>query len=236
MQHHNRRQHHPGFHNDEDVPPFHGRGRGPHFGHGPDHGHGHGHGPGFGRGSGFGRGGRGGPGGSGPRARRGALRHVLLDVLNDGPKHGYEIIKALEERTYGQYAPSPGTVYPTLQYLEELGLVRADAITDRRVYHLTDAGRTERDSHTEEIGLFWGNFVRAKASASYQHEVGFLRDELEGLWRTVWNGLRDGQEPNDLETIRRIRQSVEECQNQIRRIITDGPTPPTSGTTGEQEV
>src|SRR5579871_2521572 len=59
---------------------------------------------------GRGRGGHGGGPGNGGRAKRGALRYVLLDALRDGPKHGYEIIKAFEERTQGQYGPSPGTV------------------------------------------------------------------------------------------------------------------------------
>src|SRR5262245_37807364 len=50
---------------------------------------------------------------------RGVLRYLILDALVDGPKHGYEVIKRLEERTEGEYAPSPGTVYPTLQLLED---------------------------------------------------------------------------------------------------------------------
>jgi len=185
-------------------------------------------GPGFGPGGqgfghGHGRGGRfGGPGG--PRARRGALRYVLLDVLRDGPKHGYEIIKVLEERTYGQYAPSPGTVYPTLQYLDDLGLVRADAATERRVYHLTDAGRTEIESHREEVNSFWANFTGPGASAAYQHEIRFLRDELHDLGWTVWSGLRGSLGQGDHELIRGVRQAIERCQNEIRSMIADRAT------------
>ena len=59
------------------------------------------------------------------RMERGVLRYLILDALADGPKHGYEVIKRLEERTHGEYIPSPGTVYPTLQLLGDQGLVRA---------------------------------------------------------------------------------------------------------------
>ncbi len=101
----------------------------------------------------------GGPGGHHrDRMERGLLRYVILNVLSDGPKHGYEIIKTLEERTGGRYAPSPGTLYPTLQYLEDLGLVTSDQEEARRVYKLTDAGRTELDQHTREIEGFWSRF------------------------------------------------------------------------------
>ena len=72
-------------------------------------------------------------------------RYILLDALRDGPKHGYEIIKTLEERSGGKYVPSPGTVYPTLQYLEDQGLVRATEEADRRIYQsLTPARRNSR--------------------------------------------------------------------------------------------
>src|SRR3982074_1418623 len=82
-----------------------------------------------------------GHGGHGGRERleRGMLRYVILYVLRDGPKHGYEVIKHLEERTGGFYSPSPGTLYPTLQYMEDLGLVKSDQDEGRRVYQLTDA-------------------------------------------------------------------------------------------------
>src|SRR5450759_3634621 len=70
----------------------------------------------------------------GGRARRGETRYVLMDALLSGPKHGYEIVKALEERSAGQYVPSPGTVYPTMQYLQDEGYVTATQDGDRRVF------------------------------------------------------------------------------------------------------
>jgi DNA-binding PadR family transcriptional regulator len=144
---------------------------------------------------------------------------VLLDALRDGPKHGYEIIKSLEERSAGQYVSSPGTVYPTMQYLEELGLVRADQEGERRVYSLTEAGRAELNAHAEHVDAFWGRFAAKSITRTSRHEVGFLQDELDDLIRTAWSGLGEAIERDDQQTIRQVREAVELCQNEIREII-----------------
>lgn len=90
----------------------------------------------------FGVRGFGGPGfGRGRRARRGDVRPALLALLAEGPKHGYQLIQELAERTDGRWRASPGSVYPTLQQLEDEDLVRAEEMDGKRVFHLTDAGR-----------------------------------------------------------------------------------------------
>ena len=75
--------------------------------------------------------------------RKGDIRRALLAALGDGPGHGYELINRLEERSGGVWRPSPGSVYPTLQMLEDEGLVRSEEREGKRVYELTEAGRTE---------------------------------------------------------------------------------------------
>lgn len=158
-------------------------------------------------------GGRGGRGGG--RARRGEAKFLLLDALRDGPKHGYEIIKSLEERAGGRWAPSPGVVYPTLQFLAEAGLVRAEHTGDRRVFHLTDDGRRELDARADEVTGFWARFAQPSAPAA-RAEVGFLEEEMGSLERTVRGGLRGDPSAG---MVRRIRQAVEGCRNEVRRII-----------------
>src|ERR1044071_9767016 len=74
-----------------------------------------------------------------PRMRRGDIKFLLLEVLRHGPKHGYEIIQYLEEN-YRGYRPSPGSVYPTLQMLEEGGFVTSEEIDGKRVYSITSQG------------------------------------------------------------------------------------------------
>ena len=134
--------------------------------HDRDHGHNHGFGhphPHFLRHLFMLAGRRGGPFGSGPfggspfssggpfgedesgfgrqRQRRDDIKFVLLELLKDEPHHGYELIKALEERSAGFYRPSPGMVYPILQLLEDEGNLTSATVDNKRVYTITDAGR-----------------------------------------------------------------------------------------------
>jgi DNA-binding PadR family transcriptional regulator len=77
----------------------------------------------------------------GGRARRGDIKYLILDVLADGPRHGYDIITALEEKSNGRYRPSPGSVYPTLTLLEEGGFITGETADGKRVFTITAAGR-----------------------------------------------------------------------------------------------
>jgi DNA-binding PadR family transcriptional regulator len=107
--------------------------------HGRSGRHRHGHGGRHGRGGGFG-------GGEirriGRMLAQGDLRLLALALIAEQPRHGYEIIKVLEEKTEGWYAPSPGIVYPTLTYLEETGHVTAQADGAKKLYSITGEGRT----------------------------------------------------------------------------------------------
>lgn len=98
-------------------------------------------------------GGRGGPWGHrGPKARRGDVRAALLLLLAESPQNGYQLIQEIERRTDGFWKPSPGSVYPSLQQLEDEGLVRAQEQDGRRSYTLTDEGRAYVDANAEELG------------------------------------------------------------------------------------
>ena len=95
-----------------------------------------------------------------PRMRRGDIKFLLLEILREGPRHGYEIINSLGSRFRG-YRPSPGSVYPTLQMLEEGGFVTGKEIDGKKVYTITEAGlklleergerRYEHPPHMSEI-------------------------------------------------------------------------------------
>lgn len=85
------------------------------------------------------------------RAERGEVRYLILDAISDQPRHGYDIMQTIESRTGGGYRPSAGTVYPTLQLLEEMGHARAVEKEGRRVYEITDEGRADLDAHRDEI-------------------------------------------------------------------------------------
>jgi DNA-binding PadR family transcriptional regulator len=216
-------------------------------GHYPHHGRGKRHRPGHGQGRDWqdffgseggwpwGRhfGGHGGFGGGRERLERGLLRYIILSVLQDGPRHGYEIIKQLEERTQGRYSPSPGTLYPTLQYLEDLGLVRSDQETDKRVYHLTDSGRAELDKQHSMVEGFWARFQDRARSGPNLYELKFAGDALKDLLRTLGSGLHSGAFSDNPDTVRKVRQALERCQNEIREIIAQGATAKTSSNDAE---
>ena len=93
-----------------------------------------------------------GPHGFGPhgRARRGNVRAAILAILAERPMHGYEIMQELETRSSGFWRPSPGSVYPTLQLLEDQGLVKGEEVEGRKVFALTDEGKAEAEKVKEQ--------------------------------------------------------------------------------------
>ncbi|MCX4668784.1 PadR family transcriptional regulator [Streptomyces sp. NBC_01381] len=113
-------------------------------------------GPGFGGPGGPWGGGRGGRGGPRGRARRGDVRASILALLKDRPMHGYEMIQEIAERSGGAWKPSPGSVYPTLQLLEDEGLISSASEGGKKLFSLTDAGREAAeegpDAPWEEAG------------------------------------------------------------------------------------
>ena len=111
------------------------------------------------RDAGRGRRGRGGPwnrdfghGHGGGRRRRGDIRTAVLAALEESPAHGYEIIQRFEEKTAGAWRPSAGSIYPTLQLLEDEGLVRSTEQDGKKVYELTDEGRAAAAARVAEAG------------------------------------------------------------------------------------
>ena len=130
------------------------------------HGHGHGHGEGSGglfsrRGGGF--------GGDddfsrGRKFSSDDLQLLLVAVLADAPRHGYELIKLLETRSNGFYTPSPGMVYPALTYLEEIGYTTVAAEGNRKSYSLTAEGRAYLQTNRERVDVIWAklNFLGKK--------------------------------------------------------------------------
>src|ERR1700684_2301538 len=114
----------------------------------------------FGRGfmEGGGMGGRG--FGMGRKLASVDLQLLILGLLAEKPRHGYEIIKALDERSKGFYVPSPGMVYPALTYLEEIGHATVEADGARKLYHITDAGKEHLNSNRGTADALYTQFER----------------------------------------------------------------------------
>ena len=171
-------------------PPGHGPGPGP-------------FGPGFGRGHdrGHGRGGRG---------RRGNVRAALLALLTERPMHGYEMIKELDSRTGGIWKPSPGSVYPTLQLLEDEGLIVSEESGVRKRFTLTDAG--QKEATTAAANAPWNEF--SEESVSTGHDT---REAVFG----IMNALRQIGMEGTSEQWQRAVTVLTETKRKLYGILAD---------------
>jgi len=88
------------------------------------------------------------------------LQLLILGLLAEKPRHGYEIIKALDERSKGFYVPSPGMVYPALTYLEELGHATIEAAGARKLYHITETGKEHLENNRSTADALFAQFGR----------------------------------------------------------------------------
>ena len=110
---------------------------------------------------------------------KGDLKYVILDLLKDKPAHGYEVIRALEERFHGFYTPSAGSVYPTLQLLEDLGYVRPLEQDGKKVYTITDEGKKflhEREDTVDKIRDHMRDWWKDRNHEDFRDSLRELRD------------------------------------------------------------
>ena len=155
---------------------------------------------------------RGGGRGRGGRMRRGEIRSALLAVLTEAPGHGYEIMQRLEDKSGGVWRPSPGSVYPTLQMLEDEGLVRSSEADGKRVYELTEAGRTESERRTEAVGgPPWALGDRPNSS------VGRLREAV----MQVHAAARQVADVGDDANIDRAVEIVRNARKELYRLLAE---------------
>ncbi len=134
------------------------------------------------------------------------LQLLILGLLANKPRHGYEIIKALDERSKGFYVPSPGMVYPALTYLEELGHATIETDATRKLYHITDAGRQYLDEN------------RARADALFA-QFACVAERVERLQRALNAEEAGGQSPSDEE--RRGSRELMRARRDLKSALAD---------------
>ena len=168
---------------------------------GPSRGRGFSFGPGgfhfdFGEEESFGMGrGRGGPRGKRRMFESGELRLVLLKLIADQPRHGYELIKAIEDMTGGDYAPSPGIVYPTLTMLEDMGLITEQKSKEsKKIFEATADGRAHLEEQAEDVDALMERLEETGHRRSRSHRpemgraIGNLMAAMRGrVARDGWN-------------------------------------------------
>jgi DNA-binding PadR family transcriptional regulator len=146
-----------------------------------------------------------------PKARRGDVRAAILAVLAERPSNGYQIIQEIAERSGGAWKPSPGSIYPTLQQLEDEGLVRTEDVEGRRVFRLTDEGSSYVTEHADDLAAPWQTFAEAA------HDQGGLKPLLGQAAAAGWHILNVGTPDQQA----RAREALVEFRSRLYSILAE---------------
>jgi DNA-binding PadR family transcriptional regulator len=164
--------------------------------------------------------------GPGPRGRhwrgragrlfeQGDLKYVILRLLEEKPRHGYDIIKELESRFGGTYAPSPGTVYPTLTMLEDLGYARSvPEEGGKKIYEITDEGKRHLAEHSSTVNDIFdriASFVEGFTDAPMMDVNNAFRRFAKATFATATSHIRDKEKLEAIKTI--IQRAADEIES-----------------------
>jgi DNA-binding PadR family transcriptional regulator len=152
----------------------------------------------------------------GPRAERGGVKYLVLDAVADAPRHGYEIMQVIEERSKGAYRPSPGVIYPTLQMLEEMGFLRSTEQDGRKTYAITGEGRLELERNRDTVSDFYQQQDGAPWEV-YADEMQDFTERLLGLVKTVRRAARHGR--FNARTVRELRKILDETIARVESVF-----------------
>jgi DNA-binding PadR family transcriptional regulator len=157
--------------------------------------------------------------GRGPRARRGNVRTAILSLLAEQSHNGYQIMQAIEQRSHGQWRPSSGSIYPTLQQLEDEGLVEAEEVkagqTGSKSYKLSAKGRRYVDDHRAELDAEW---------AAIDEDPGTdPRWQLMKLFREVASAAMQVAHSGTAKQLDDAKQLLSEVRRNLYRILADLP-------------
>jgi DNA-binding PadR family transcriptional regulator len=166
----------------------------------------------------------------------GRLRLYLLKLLDEAPRHGYEVIRLLQDRFMGVYAPSPGTIYPRLARLEEEGLLAHDEVDGRKIYRITDKGKEEINRRFDELEELEREIsesvtdIAREVKEDVRETVRSLRDELTWATREVHRESRRSSH----ERARQVREEARDRARQVREQLRQDRAGP-GGTRGRGE-
>src|SRR5467141_376513 len=142
----------------------------------------------------------------------GDMKYVILKLLRDKPRHGYEVMKELEERMHGCYSPSPGTIYPTLQWLEDEGLVVARDAEGKKVYEITDTGRAFLEEHKDIVEDIFDRVtetVERTVGGSMVEVNRALGQLVKAVYRTGWKAETDAARKGVAEILAKATAEIE---------------------------
>ena len=151
-----------------------------------------------------------------PRAERGTVRWLVLDAIAEQPRHGYEIIQAIGDKSAGGYKPSPGVIYPTLQMLEELGHARTIPRDERKVYEITEEGRRELAAHREDVAEFYEGHADAGWENHAEEFVAIAKRVKRVAHLFKRSMQRGGVAPS---TLRKARKVLDEALQKLEDLL-----------------
>jgi DNA-binding PadR family transcriptional regulator len=141
----------------------------------------------------------------------GALRLVVLGLIAEESRHGYDIIKALETRFQGAYSPSPGAIYPMLQMMEEADLVVSETQGNKRLYTITDEGRAYLEENRTELDRINAQLDEASGDMQGVALGDAIRDLRRALYRKVRSGEMDAdQAKKAVEILKKARDDLDQ--------------------------
>lgn len=158
----------------------------------------------------------------GPRARRGDVRSAILDVLRTTgePVNGYQVIQQMSERSGGAWKPSPGSVYPTVQQLQDEGLVEAEDDRGRRTLRLSAEGTSYAAEHLDELEAVWAPFEQHHRDERGSL-AGDLRPEIGQVMGAVWQVVTSGSDQQRRAAV----DVLVEARRKLYGILADGDQP-----------
>ena len=146
--------------------------------------------------------------------QKGNLKYIILDLIKDKPRHGYDIIRELEEQSHGLYKPSPGVIYPTLQMLEEMGYAQSAEEEGKRVYSITEEG-LKFLADKSDIADGVRNRMKHRWNFKNFGNMTVVMKEYHELEQLIGRGFYN----LDAEKTERIRQILSETYQEIDSVI-----------------
>ena len=160
----------------------------------------------------------------GPKVRRGDVRTAIIDVLHrartaEEPINGYQVIQEIAELSNGEWRPSPGSVYPTIQQLQDEGLVESDDERGRRTIRLTDQGVAWAEGNTDELASVWAPFVRTEPVRGDQPSgQADIKSEIGQVVSAVWQLATQGSEQQKKAAL----EALVDTRRRLYGILADG--------------
>jgi DNA-binding PadR family transcriptional regulator len=151
------------------------------------------------------------------RLLRGHLNHIILELIRERPRHGYDVIKGIEARFDGLYSPSAGSVYPILQALEDQGLLTSAPESGRKVYAVTTAGEKELSANKDRFSE-----MRERLRQHFGDMGGYrdLMGEMDQTMQSAFGKLREKGAPTP-EMMKKLRLAMVEFKSEVEDILRD---------------